>query len=551
MHRKKKNFWVIPRGEDLMHRTWFILLICGFMTLCAGLAAQTPEWLWVQRAGSTGEDLVSSMAKDSSGNIYATGSFSYGLDFPGATLSGSYKDMFVLKMGPEGNVIWMAKAIGTGDKAGTDVAVDGAGNVYVTGYFQGTAVFGAVTLTSASDLFVGKLDPNGNWLWASQATAISGGIDVDGDQNVYITGSFYGPSTFGDITVNSQNWDIFAAKLYNNGVWAWVHTAGGVNGGEGGNKIAVNSLGNGAIAGLVQPGALFGGIPVSSSGAFVAFFDQDGWTHVNTTENAEATDIVLGGYLGEIYVCGFFQNTSSFGGMFPQTSTGDWEAFVACMDASGSWIWSARGGGVYNDKAFAIDRDGSGNIYVTGHYGGSATFGSVPIPGVENNMFAAKLNSLGEWQWIQHGGGYAGAWSKALAVDEWGYCYAGGTFLGTVAFDDIVITYNGWSDVFLGKLGSGTAVCEDLLPSATVSLSAPCPNPLKTGETANLKARIAPGETGFLSVCNLRGQLIAERLLASGEHQLSLESQSWPAGIYLCRLRTQSANAARKLILLK
>ncbi len=534
-----------------MHRTWFFVLICGCLTLCAGLAAQTPEWLWVQRAGNTGEDLVSSLAKDSSGNIYATGSFSYNLVFPGIALQGSYKDMFVLKMDPQGNVIWMAKANGTGDKAGTDIAVDGLGNVYVTGYFQGTATFGDVTLTSASDLFVGKLDPNGNWLWASQAGAISNGIDVDGDGDAYITGSFYGSCTFGSTTVSGQSWDVFVAKLYNNGDWGWVLTAGGELGGESGNRIAVNSLGNGAIAGVVSPGSSFGGIQATGSGAFVAYFDTDGWTHVNTTENAEATDIVLGDYLGETYVCGFFNQTSSFGGMFPQTSAGDWEAFVACMDANGGWAWSARGGGVYNDKAFGIDRDDSGNIYVTGHYGGSATFGSIPIPGVENNMFAAQLNSLGEWQWIQHGGGYAGAWSKAIVVDPWGYCYAGGNFLGIVAFDDIVVTYNGWCDVFIGKLGSGTAVSEDLIPSAPVSLSAPWPNPLKAGATAKLKARIAPGETGVLSVCNLRGQLIAERQLVSGEQQISLESQAWPAGIYLCTLRTQSAHATRKLVLTK
>ncbi len=528
----------------------FLLCLLAFAT---DIAAQTPDWLWVKIGGITGEDYVSSITVDNAGNIYATGSFSYSLAFPGIALQGTYKDMFVLKMDPEGNIVWMAKANGPGDKVGQDIAVDVGGNVYVTGYFQGTATFDGTTLTSVSDLFVGKLDPNGSWLWASQASATSSGIDVEADGEVYLTGSFYESCTFGGISVTGSGSDIYVAKLFSNGTWAWVHTAGGQLGtvGETGNKIAVNSLGNGAIAGKVFEGATFGGITVNETGAFVAFFDEDGWTHVNTTESAEATDIVLGGYLGEVYVCGFFWGTSSFGGTHPQVSSGDWEAFVACVSSTGSWNWSARAGGVYADKSHGITLDSFGNIYVTGDYGSNATFGSIPVPGVENNMFAAKLNALGEWQWIQHAGGYAGAWSKTIAVDGAGYCYAGGSLMGTVAFGDIVVTYSGWSDVFISKLGSGTAVADALVHPLPSSLSSPWPNPIHAGDPASITAKVANGELAILTFCNLRGQLVSERHLSPGEQQISLETRGLPAGIYLCKLRTQTAASIRKLVIVK
>jgi hypothetical protein len=97
--------------------------------------------------------------------------------------------------------------------------VDSGGNTYITGYFQTTAVFGTTTLTSAGslDVFVAKLDANGNFLWATRAggtnTDYVQGIAVDSGGNYYVTGSFQTTVVFGTTTLTSAGgYDIFVTK---------------------------------------------------------------------------------------------------------------------------------------------------------------------------------------------------------------------------------------------------------------------------------------------------------------------------------------------------
>mgnify|MGYP002682318742 CR=1 FL=1 len=116
--------------------------------------------------------------------------------------------------------IWANQAGGTDLDWGESIAVDDNGNSYVTGRFYGSATFGTTTLTGSgdSDIFVAKLDINGNWLWAKQAGGTSNdigiGIDVDDNGNSYITGGFIDIATFGTTTLTSSGYyDIFVAKL--------------------------------------------------------------------------------------------------------------------------------------------------------------------------------------------------------------------------------------------------------------------------------------------------------------------------------------------------
>ncbi len=93
--------------------------------------------------------------------------------------------------------LWAVQAGGTGDQNCNDCTTDSQGNVYVTGMFYGTASFGPYVLNSTGgpDLYVAKLDPEGNWLWAvragnsvSASVTTGNGIAVDGSGNVYVGG---------------------------------------------------------------------------------------------------------------------------------------------------------------------------------------------------------------------------------------------------------------------------------------------------------------------------------------------------------------------------
>src|SRR5438552_2041239 len=95
--------------------------------------------------GGPGDDQGTAIAVDAAGNVYATGGFSGTVDFdpgPGVfnlTSAGGY-DAFVSKLDGAGNFVW-ARALGSSTDDGNGIAVDGAGNVYTTGAFQGTADF--------------------------------------------------------------------------------------------------------------------------------------------------------------------------------------------------------------------------------------------------------------------------------------------------------------------------------------------------------------------------------------------------------------------------
>ena len=118
---------------------------------------------------------------------------------------------FILPMSPAlraQDLVWAKRAGGIRTDYGNGIAVDGAGNSYVTGAFYDSATFGPgeaneTTLTSAGslDIFVAKYDAAGDLVWAKRAggaSFISGfGIAVDGAGNSYVTGDFDGSATFG------------------------------------------------------------------------------------------------------------------------------------------------------------------------------------------------------------------------------------------------------------------------------------------------------------------------------------------------------------------
>ncbi|MEC8970570.1 MAG: SBBP repeat-containing protein, partial [Actinomycetota bacterium] len=219
---------------------------------------------WVGFVGSAFNDRLRGVTTDGSGNIYATGYYrALGTpDFdPGSGSSitlpttSSGDDAYVIKVGSDGNGVW-AKAFETTSGSGVDqgegIAVDGSGNVYVTGFFDtndtvdfdpgaGTTAF---TADNTDDIFGVKLNSSGNLVWARQFETIGtfqgrgDGVAVDGSGNVYITGSFYGHMDFDPgsgeawwlALTHKARQDAFVVKLDSSGELgdgnaAWVENA--------------------------------------------------------------------------------------------------------------------------------------------------------------------------------------------------------------------------------------------------------------------------------------------------------------------------------------
>ena len=136
------------------------------------------NFIWARSMGGADYDRGLSITTDAIGNVYTTGYFKYTVDFdPGSdtlnlTSAGAH-DIFIQKLDANGNLIWARSIGGTNTDLGVGIITDAIGNVYATGYFEGTVDFDpgsdTLNLTSAGlyDIFIQKLDPNGNLLWAS------------------------------------------------------------------------------------------------------------------------------------------------------------------------------------------------------------------------------------------------------------------------------------------------------------------------------------------------------------------------------------------------
>jgi hypothetical protein len=229
----------------------------GKTDLCIVKVDPSGKVLWVISGGGSGVDLADDIALDNAGNIFVAGSILGPANFGSIKITPqSAEAAIVAKLDPSGKFLWVSQAHGSSILT-QGVAVDSKGNSYVTGAFQGTAVFGSTTLTKPMQpkwpyAYVAKRDPSGTFLWAAAGGAtIPNDIALDNAGNTYITGSFVNSTTFGSTSLTPAGWsDILVAKLDGKGKWLGAVSAGGKLS-ETGKAIGVDSSGNAYVTGIV------------------------------------------------------------------------------------------------------------------------------------------------------------------------------------------------------------------------------------------------------------------------------------------------------------
>jgi len=326
---------------------------------------------------STGQSVVSRTAIDARGYVYLTGSYSGTVQFGSFTLAGGATTHgFVAKLDGAGAYQWVATTDGLGNSYCGGLAVDASGQVSITGSFYGASVtLGGATLANtstapnfSSDAFVARLDANGQWLWGLPVGGTGGEglgqLVLDAAGNSYVIGGFSGSnSTFGTITLpnsgSSGTYELCVAKLSAQGTWLWARSGGGSNQ-DGGSALAVDAGGNVYLAGFSQAGpATFGPFAL------------------------------------------------------PSTTSANDDILVAKLDASGTWQWVRRVGGSGIDDGNGLTLDAAGNAYVTGYFrSATALFGTLLLanssgPADSGDVFVAKIDPAGTWQWAVQGGAAA------------------------------------------------------------------------------------------------------------------------------------------------
>jgi gliding motility-associated-like protein len=241
--------------------------------------------VWAKQFGGPGDTVpaVYALDLDKNNNVIVCGIFNNTVDFdpgPGTyNLTSNGLKPFIVKLTNNGDLLWAKQFVGNassfGGSAISDVKCDSKGNLCLTGGFVGNCDFdpgaGVYNMTSSpgssQDGYVAKLDPDGNFIWAKQFVStvnqnnyylFSQGIDVDGSDNIVITGTFMGTRDFdpgpGIYTLSTVKYeDCFILKLTAQGDFVWAKRIGNDES-DGGNDVVVDSDNNVYVAGSFASG---------------------------------------------------------------------------------------------------------------------------------------------------------------------------------------------------------------------------------------------------------------------------------------------------------
>ncbi|MCI0448774.1 MAG: SBBP repeat-containing protein [Chlorobi bacterium] len=520
---------------------------------------------WVQKYNGPGsaEDAATSIAVDASGNIYVTGY---------STGSGSGHDYTTIKYSPSGSQQWVARYNGPGnalDEA-LAIAVDAAGNVYITG----RSAAGSTEYTY--DYATIKYNSSGTQLWAARYNSPVNGQDVafaiavDSEGNVYVTGQSGHPaldSDIGTIKYNSAGVQQWAVEYDLTGNW------------DTGLSIAVDNLNNVYVAGfhstnwgtayldyvtikynaqgIQQWTRGYNGAGNNSDNAIVVGLDGSGNVYVtgfSTGQPGQVYDIATIKYnpsgdqqwvqtyssgspsidvpramkideSGNVYITGAI----SFDiGTLKYNSNGV-QQWVARYDFNGNF-----------DAARSIAIDGQGNSYVTG------VSGKAPNESL-NDYATIKYSSSGAQQWVQRYDGAASDWDEAygIAIDNSGNVYVAGYSNENAGLNDITtIKYS---------QTVGINVISSEVPNS-FSLFQNYPNPFNPVTKIRFNVASVPRTDIKLVVYDVAGREITtlvNQQLNPGTYETEWDASNHTSGIYFYRITAGDYSETKKMILIK
>jgi len=299
--------------------------------------------LWAKSIGGRGTDKGTGIVVDKDGNSYIAGHFTGSVKFGRKWLKSRGKsDIFLVKLDKKGKVSWAKKAGGKKNDYNFDIGIDALANVYITGSFEKTAKFEKKNIKSKGleDIYLAKYNTEGKLIFVFNGGGddrdMGYGIDIDEKGDVYLTGGMSGIVDIAGMPLTSSgSFDIFIVKLDKNGEGIWATKAGGP-GIDIAYGICTDKKGNAFITGGFDGSAAFGKDTLNSIGetdVFVTKFGNDGTCLWSINAGDSKTDIGYGIDIGtdnRLSVIGYFSGSITFGSESLSSSTQS--MFIVCID---------------------------------------------------------------------------------------------------------------------------------------------------------------------------------------------------------------------------
>jgi hypothetical protein len=573
-------------------------LMLSILSMC--VTAQQPQFEWAKRFGGMGADGGMSIALDNAGNVYTAGYMSDTVEFPIGpdtlqlvSADGS-ADIIVTKQDAEGNFIWAKQMGGPMASQANYIAVNGLGNLVITGSFTETVDFdpgpGVFEMTAIyQDIFIVSLTTAGEFIWAKQITSdyndIGQTIAIDPvDGSILVTGYFTGTADFdpgpGYFELSPSylgNYDLFLLKLDVNGNFRWAVRIGADNF-DAGMGVAVNASSEifltGFFAGTVDfdPGAdvyemvaSYGDLLGYGDG-FVCKLGSNGrfiWAKQFGVEGDDWAYSIAIDDNGNTYTTGMFQGSVDFdpgaGEQILNSNSNSWDAFIWKLDTNGNLVWVRDiVDGPLEAWGNAITVDNLGNPYVTGFFNETADFDPGEnvyslTAGAHWEIFISKLTTAGNFSWAVAMGG--NTWYDlntqqgfGIVVDDDDNVYSTGTFESFTDFDpgpaiyylqaDLVLeTMFYYEDAYIHKMSQTTvAIHEDIVQQNGFSLY---PNPVNDVLTIGLGSEYSEIRADVIDVTGKL--LLSENYNKTRSINIRIDVKP---GIYIIRLMDQNGMIA-------
>jgi hypothetical protein len=382
------------------------------------------------QAGGLQADEASSVVIDPAGDVYVSGVFQGKVDFqPGRRereITSSNRDAFIWKLNSDGRLVWVMKAGGTGEDVGNALSIDNAGNVHAAGFFTTSARFG---------------------------------------KRIVLTGT-------------ERN--AFVMKVTPTGgvLWARAFGATGTNAAVVASAVAVGPDGGVYVGGVFNNTADFD--PTAATSNLVSAGGNDAFVTKLNSAGALVWAKGFGSTLAEdltgialdrdrnVLTTGSYTGTVDFdpsAGTTELTAVGSNDIFISKLQEDGTFVWARSMGGSGTDTGLAIVADRLGNVFTTGNFNTSGDFN--PAPGTQaaniftlssgsnlNHGFVSRLTPAGNFAYAKpfyaSSSGQVGGSGVALGPE--GALWTVGSYVGTTDFDPGTRTQNKTSTSFSSDL---------------------------------------------------------------------------------------------------